>query len=33
MDVVVKSRHCQVSDTFRDYVEDKITVWRSSMTE
>ena len=25
MDVVVKSRHCTVSDTFRDYVEDKIT--------
>jgi ribosomal subunit interface protein len=25
MDVVVKSRHCSVSDTFRDYVEDKIT--------
>lgn len=24
MDVVVKSRHCSVSDTFRDYVEDKI---------
>jgi ribosomal subunit interface protein len=25
MDVVVKSRHCSVSDAFRDYVEDKIT--------
>jgi ribosomal subunit interface protein len=25
MDVVVKSRHCTVSDAFRDYVEDKIT--------
>ncbi|HYI57347.1 MAG TPA: ribosome-associated translation inhibitor RaiA [Microlunatus sp.] len=24
MDVVVKSRHCSVSDAFRDYVEDKI---------
>ncbi len=25
MDVVVKSRHCNVSDQFRSYVEDKIT--------
>ena len=25
MDVVVKSRHCSVSDQFRSYVEDKIT--------
>ncbi len=25
MDVVVKSRHCSVSDSFRSYVEDKIT--------
>lgn len=25
MDVVVKSRHCSVSDAFREYVEDKIT--------
>ncbi len=25
MDVVVKSRHCTVSDQFRSYVEDKIT--------
>jgi ribosomal subunit interface protein len=25
MDVVVKSRHCTVSDSFRSYVEDKIT--------
>lgn len=25
MDVVVKSRHCGLSDRFRDYVEDKIT--------
>jgi ribosomal subunit interface protein len=25
MDVVVKSRHCAVSDQFRSYVEDKIT--------
>ncbi|MDN5761554.1 MAG: ribosome-associated translation inhibitor RaiA [Microlunatus sp.] len=25
MDVVVKSRHCSVSDSFRDLVEDKIT--------
>ena len=25
MDVVVKSRHCTVSDAFRDYVEEKIT--------
>lgn len=25
MDVVVKSRHCTLSDDFRDYVEDKIT--------
>jgi ribosomal subunit interface protein len=25
MDVVVKSRHCSVSDAFRAYVEDKIT--------
>lgn len=25
MDVVVKSRHCSVSDAFRDFVEDKIT--------
>jgi len=25
MDVVVKSRHCNVSDSFRSYVEEKIT--------
>ena len=25
MDVVVKSRHCTVSDQFRSYVEDKLT--------
>ena len=25
MDVVVKSRHCNVSDQFRDYVDEKIT--------
>ena len=25
MDVVVKSRHCSVSDQFRSYVDEKIT--------
>ena len=25
MDVVVKSRHCNVSDQFRSYVDEKIT--------
>ena len=32
MDVVVKARHCTVSDQFRSYVDEKITRLRSSMT-
>ena len=32
MDVVVKTRHCSVSDQFRSYVDEKITRLENSMT-